>query len=47
MSSDGLALLRHHLLGKLPADMPVMTYWCRHCKHVATLTAADLFLADG
>jgi hypothetical protein len=47
LSSDGLALLRQHLLGKLPGDLPIMTYFCRHCKQVATLTAADLYLTDG
>lgn len=46
MASDGLAVLRSHLNGKLPRELPVMTYWCRHCKQLATLTVGDLYLAD-
>lgn len=46
LASDGLSLLRQHVRGQLPGDLPIMTYKCRHCKQVATLTAADLYLAD-
>lgn len=44
--SDGLAELRRQVLGSLGPDVPLLTYWCRHCKRVVTLTARDLFLAD-
>jgi hypothetical protein len=44
--SDGLAELRRQVLGSLEAEVPLLTYWCRHCKRVVTLTARDLFLAD-
>jgi hypothetical protein len=46
MASDGLAELRRCLRGKLPPELPVMTYWCRYCKTVVILTARDLYLAD-
>ena len=46
LASDGLAELRRCLRGKLPPELPVMTYWCRYCKTVVILTARDLYLAD-
>ena len=46
LASDGLAELRRHLRGHLPENLPVLTYWCRHCKQVTTLTASDLYLTD-
>jgi hypothetical protein len=45
LASDGLAVLRKHERGKLPKELPVMTYWCRHCKHAVVLTAGDLYLS--
>jgi hypothetical protein len=43
--SDTLVFLRRSLNGALAPEMPVMTYRCRHCKEIVTLTASDVYLS--